>query len=44
MEESLAQVLDRERQNQRLAGQTEDFDEGIAAFLARRPPRFGQTG
>lgn len=33
-------MLERERQMQRLAGQTEDHAEGVAAFMAKRPPVF----
>lgn len=32
--------LDLERDLQRLAGRTEDYREGVAAFLARRAPQF----
>lgn len=32
--------LDRERQAQRAAGQSADFREGLAAFLAKRPAQF----
>lgn len=34
--------LDNERNMQRTAGRHPDFDEGVAAFLEKRPPKFGQ--
>lgn len=37
---SLLQQLDLEAALQRQAGQTEDFREGVAAFLAKRPAQF----
>jgi 2-(1,2-epoxy-1,2-dihydrophenyl)acetyl-CoA isomerase len=37
---TLDQQLDLERDLQKEAAATEDFREGIAAFLAKRPPRF----
>jgi len=37
---SLAQQLDLERDLQFELGRSEDFEEGVAAFLAKRPPRF----
>jgi 2-(1,2-epoxy-1,2-dihydrophenyl)acetyl-CoA isomerase len=37
---SLDAQLDLERDLQREAGFTEDYREGVAAFLAKRPPRF----
>ncbi len=40
-EESWESTLTRERHYQDLAGRHADFDEGIAAFKARRKPRFG---
>jgi 2-(1,2-epoxy-1,2-dihydrophenyl)acetyl-CoA isomerase len=40
MSNSLDQQLDLERDMQRLAGQTEDYQEGVAAFLEKRPPAF----
>ncbi len=36
----LDRQLDVERDTQRIAGRTEDYREGVAAFLAKRPPRF----
>lgn len=33
-------TLDLERENQRLAGRTEDFLEGVRAFAEKRPTRF----
>ena len=32
--------LDTERDLQRIAGRTEDYREGVAAFFEKRPPRF----
>lgn len=32
--------LDRERDGQRQAGRTDDYAEGVAAFLEKRPARF----
>ena len=37
----LDQQLDLERDLQREAGRGEDYREGVAAFLEKRPPRFG---
>jgi 2-(1,2-epoxy-1,2-dihydrophenyl)acetyl-CoA isomerase len=37
---SLEQQLDLERDLQREAGRTEDYQEGVAAFLAKRTPEF----
>lgn len=36
----LDRQLDVERDLQRIAGRTEDYREGVAAFLAKRPPQF----
>jgi 2-(1,2-epoxy-1,2-dihydrophenyl)acetyl-CoA isomerase len=40
LELSLGETLAMERRNQRLAGLTADHAEGVASFLAKRPPRF----
>lgn len=37
---SLDQQLDLERDLQRELGRTDDYREGVTAFLAKRPPRF----
>jgi len=37
---TLDQQLDLERDLQKQAAATEDFREGVAAFLEKRPPRF----
>ena len=37
---SLDAQLDLERDLQRELGFSADFSEGVAAFLAKRPPRF----
>jgi len=37
---SLAAQLDVERDLQRELGYSDDYREGVAAFLAKRPPRF----
>jgi 2-(1,2-epoxy-1,2-dihydrophenyl)acetyl-CoA isomerase len=39
--ESYQQLLDREAFTQRLTGATADHREGVAAFMAKREPRFG---
>ncbi len=39
-ETSLDEALDLERENQRAAGRTADFREGVMAFLEKRPSRF----
>jgi 2-(1,2-epoxy-1,2-dihydrophenyl)acetyl-CoA isomerase len=36
----LEQALDRERDMQRELGQSEDYREGVAAFMDKRPPKF----
>jgi 2-(1,2-epoxy-1,2-dihydrophenyl)acetyl-CoA isomerase len=36
----LDRQLDLERDLQRIAGRTEDYREGVAAFLEKRPPKF----
>lgn len=40
MEMSLTQALAMERRNQRIAGNSADHHEGVAAFLEKRPPKF----
>jgi 2-(1,2-epoxy-1,2-dihydrophenyl)acetyl-CoA isomerase len=40
MDSSLTEALAIERGNQRTAGRTADFAEGVAAFLAKRPAKF----
>jgi 2-(1,2-epoxy-1,2-dihydrophenyl)acetyl-CoA isomerase len=40
MEQSLTQTLVLERGLQCLAGRTEDYAEGVAAFRAKRPAQF----
>jgi len=40
LELSLAETLALERRSQRSAGLTNDFEEGVGAFLQRRPPQF----
>jgi 2-(1,2-epoxy-1,2-dihydrophenyl)acetyl-CoA isomerase len=37
---SLDAQLDRERDGQRALGQSADYREGVAAFMAKRPPHF----
>jgi 2-(1,2-epoxy-1,2-dihydrophenyl)acetyl-CoA isomerase len=39
-DQSFEAAMATERDNQRLAGQTKDHREGVAAFLAKRPARF----
>lgn len=39
-DQTLDQHLDQERDTQRKAGQTNDYREGVAAFLDKRPARF----
>jgi 2-(1,2-epoxy-1,2-dihydrophenyl)acetyl-CoA isomerase len=38
--QTLDQQLDMERDFQRLAGRSDDYREGVSAFLAKRPPQF----
>ena len=38
---SLRAQLEEERDYQRLAGRTDDYREGVAAFMQKRAPRFG---
>ena len=40
LDNELAEVLERERENQREAGFTEDFAEAVSAFAAKRTPAF----
>ena len=37
---TLEQQLDLERDTQRELGYSDDYREGVAAFLEKRPPRF----
>lgn len=37
---TLSEQLDLERDYQQVLADTEDFSEGVAAFLGKRPPRF----
>lgn len=37
---TLDQQLDMERDFQRMAGRSDDYSEGVSAFLAKRPPQF----
>ncbi|ADO48667.1 2-(1,2-epoxy-1,2-dihydrophenyl)acetyl-CoA isomerase PaaG [[Enterobacter] lignolyticus] len=37
---TLDQQLDLERDYQRMAGRSDDYREGVSAFLAKRPPQF----
>jgi 2-(1,2-epoxy-1,2-dihydrophenyl)acetyl-CoA isomerase len=39
-ENSYEQQINLEFESQRIAGTTEDFREGIAAFLEKRPAKF----
>jgi 2-(1,2-epoxy-1,2-dihydrophenyl)acetyl-CoA isomerase len=40
LENSYEQQLNRERQMQRIAGSSSDFQEGVRAFLEKRPAKF----
>ena len=40
LEHSLDEQLDLERDLQRAAGQSDDYREGVAAFMAKREPWF----
>jgi len=40
---NLAEVLELEAELQARCIVTDDFQEGVAAFLEKREPRFGQT-
>lgn len=40
LESSLSETLQMELENQRIAGRTADFAEGVAAFRAKRPAAF----
>ncbi len=37
---SLDEQLDMERQYQREAGRSDDYKEGVAAFMEKRPPNY----
>lgn len=39
-EKELGEVLDREKYVQRFLGFSEDYKEGVAAFLGKRKPQF----
>ena len=41
LQNTLDEQLDLERDLQRVAGQSHDYREGVAAFLDKRPPSFG---
>ena len=41
LEVGLAEALDHEASLQGIAGRSPDHAEGIAAFVEKRPPRFG---
>jgi 2-(1,2-epoxy-1,2-dihydrophenyl)acetyl-CoA isomerase len=40
---TLAEQLDVERDSQRALGRTNDYKEGVAAFMEKRPPKFTGT-